>query len=220
MEYIIICDFDGTITTQDTGQALLTAFAPEKWKEYDEYVINGEMGTREALKNQYGLIKEAKQEEFDRVIDTIKIDQTFYDFYDWLKEQSIDFYILSDGFKEYIEKILQNNNLQKEEIKIIANSMKIEEGKVVMEFGTEPCSHGCANCKHSFVKELKKKNISVIYVGDGLSDILPAQIANFVFAKRGRSLESIVVENNNDKTRRIFDSFDEIKEILEKELKI
>ncbi|MBA7539696.1 hypothetical protein ES705_31977 [subsurface metagenome] len=49
MKLAIVCDFDGTITQRDTGKEILSKLTTKDWEYYDQFVISGEMGTREAL---------------------------------------------------------------------------------------------------------------------------------------------------------------------------
>lgn len=79
MSYTIFCDFDGTITLKDVGKTLLTKFSRDDWQYYDKLVINGEIGTREALIKQWGTVKANEQEIFD-VVDQISIDPSFHSF--------------------------------------------------------------------------------------------------------------------------------------------
>lgn len=208
MNFVIICDFDGTITKKDTGQALLNELADGDWKKYDELVIKGEIGTREALIKQYGLVK-TTEDEYDTIVQSIKVDETFTDFFEWIKKKNISFYIISDGFRSYIEKILRNNGIDPTEIPILSNEMEIKDNRVALKFNTEACEHGCANCKISHVKKLKERYDKVIYIGDGLSDILPAKkCADVIFARKNKDLSNIL-EGDNRLVK--FSNFNEIQ---------
>jgi len=214
MAFVVVCDFDGTITLEDTGKKLLSSLTDENWRYYDNLVIEGKMGTREALLAQYNLIKEVDIKEVEKIISSIQIDETFFAFYRWLREKNLPFMILSDGFIENIRYILKNNGIEPNEVVIKANSAEIVNGSFQISFLTDPCEHGCANCKYSHVKKLKDQGYSVVYIGDGLSDILPAQeLADYVFAKIGGDLARKLKDRNNVK---IFQDFEEIRIELEK----
>ena len=210
MNVVICCDFDGTITLIDTGKALLTNLTDKDWHYYDNLVIDGTMGTREALINQWGMIENTSIEEINKIVDNIEIDTSFIEFYDWIKENKIQFVILSDGFKTYINRIFQSNNIHvtKEDIK--SNDMELVEGKIKLNFLTPKCEHDCANCKYSHVKQFKDKGNKIVYIGDGLSDIFPArELADLIFAKENEDLAS---ELKNDSRLIVFKNFADIME--------
>ncbi len=215
MSFAVFCDFDGTITKKDTGRELLINFGKGDWEKYNELVIEGKIGTREALITQWGMFQ-ANKEQMWSVINKIEIDPSFIEFYKWLIQQSnSSFSIVSDGFKSYICDILKNNGISPEKIDIKANDMEIVNKKIVLKFLTPPCEHGCANCKYSHVLEKKKMGLYIIYIGDGLSDLLPAQLADLIFAKENKTLAKKL---KNDKRLITFNNFYEVKEELEKRL--
>ncbi|MHA1115973.1 MAG: MtnX-like HAD-IB family phosphatase [Candidatus Heimdallarchaeaceae archaeon] len=215
MSYAIFCDFDGTITLKDVGKTLLTKFSRDDWQYYDKLVINGEIGTREALIKQWGTVKANQKEIFD-VVDQISIDPSFHSFFEWVKEHNIHFIVVSDGFQEYIEEILEKEEIDSSSMDIRANNVKIVNNSLVLSFITEECEHGCANCKYSHVLDYKKKGNKIIYIGDGLSDILPArELADVIFAKEG---EDLAKKLKGDPRVIEFSNFEEIKTILEEKI--
>ncbi len=215
MNVVICCDFDGTITLTDTGKILLSNLTNEDWQYYDDLVIKGKMGTREALVIQWGMIKSTTTEEINRIVDEIEIDPAFNQFYEWTKEKGIEFLIISDGFKTYINRILHNHNIQIAETDIKSNDMELVEGKFKLKFLTPECEHNCANCKYSQVKQFKDKGRKIIYIGDGLSDILPArELADVILAKEN---EDLAKELKNDSRLITFRSFANLLEEKTKE---
>ncbi|MHA1687303.1 MAG: MtnX-like HAD-IB family phosphatase [Candidatus Heimdallarchaeaceae archaeon] len=213
MKSVIFCDFDGTITLEDTGKKILSTFTQKDWRCYDKLVIDGVIGTRDALQKQYGLIERISFEELTSIVDSIPIDPSFQSFLDWIKENGIGFIIVSDGFKQYIEEIFSSHNISYEDLDIRANSMDIIDGKVVISYLTSPCEHGCANCKYTHVKHFKDRGYKVIYIGDGLSDILPArELADLIFARAGGDL---AVKLASDERLVTYTNFDQIRKNIE-----
>ncbi len=213
MQVAIFCDFDGTITLEDTGKVLLTNLTEKDWQFYDKLVINGEIGTREALVNQWGMIEKTSMEEINNLVDQIEIDPTFIEFYDWIREKNLKFFIVSDGFRSYIDTIFKNHQIQIPQEDIKANDMKLIDNKIALEFLTSQCSHGCANCKYSHVQEIKNKGFKIIYIGDGLSDIFPSQsLADVIFAKENEDLAEVL---KNDSRLHTFSNFAGIVEVME-----
>jgi len=214
MPIAICCDFDGTITLMDTGKALLSTLTKEDWQAVDKFVINGQIGTREALIKQWGMIEHTTWEEIFTIVDTMKIDPSFYDFFNWVIEENIKFIILSDGFQKYINRILEYNEINAESFDIFANDVDLVDNKLKLTFNTPECNHGCANCKYFHVLKLKNEGYKIIYIGDGLSDILPtAELADFIYAKKN---EDLAKKLEGDSRLQVFDSFLKIKEDIEK----
>jgi len=213
MNLAICCDFDGTITLTDTGKELLDALTDKDWRSIDQFVINGEIGTRAALIEQWGMIEHTTMEEIFSIVDTIEIDPTFIDFYNWILKNNIYFIILSDGFKTYIKRILEKHKINSSELEIKSNDMELIHNKIGLQFLTNSCEHGCANCKHSHVLKIKNDFDKVVYIGDGLSDILPArELADYIFARKN---EDLALKLKTDSRLIEFSNFVEIQKFLE-----
>ncbi|MHA1667216.1 MAG: MtnX-like HAD-IB family phosphatase [Candidatus Heimdallarchaeaceae archaeon] len=213
MKVALCCDFDGTITLTDTGKELLSTFSQSDWQYYDKLVIQGKIGTRDSLLKQWATSSDVTEKDFNRIVDTIQIDPTFLEFYEWVRKKNFKFIILSDGFESYITRILLNHNISPATLDIKANNMKIINGRIKLEFLTEPCEHNCANCKYSHVQQLISEGFEVIYIGDGLSDILPAQkLAKIIFARDGDDLAKVL---KDDERLHHFSDFLQIRKTLE-----
>lgn len=216
MKFAIACDFDGTITLEDTGKLILSAFTDKDWRYYDKLVIEGKIGTREALDRQYELIENIDIHKLNQIIETVPIDPSFADFLKWVQINHIPFFIVSDGFKEYITKIFDIHDINVDSLEIYANSMTIKNNRIEISYLTPPCEHGCANCKYSHIKRYKDQNFKIIYIGDGHSDILPAkQLADIIFARKGRELAKVLTD---DQRVHVFTNFNEIIRQLQQEL--
>ncbi|MGH8979458.1 MAG: hypothetical protein ACRDWE_00350, partial [Acidimicrobiales bacterium] len=52
----VFIDFDGTITTADTGVHLLDRLAPARWKRIEREYKSGRIGSRECMERQWALL--------------------------------------------------------------------------------------------------------------------------------------------------------------------
>ena len=93
----IYCDFDGTITKEDSVNKFLEMYAPN-WMESEEKWIAGKISSRENAIIQVGLLNNVSQKQLDDYINSIEIDDYFLDFVDFVKLRNIKLTILSDGF--------------------------------------------------------------------------------------------------------------------------
>ena len=176
---IIYCDFDGTITKEDSVNKFLSLFADEKWLEVEDRWINGEIGSRQCLLEQVNLVPELPENALKEYIDSIEIDDYFVSFYNFLKKEGYELVILSDGFDFFIKETLERHNLT--EIKYFANNLTVNNNKLSIGFNSEntTCERDSGTCKCSKI-EVEK----FYYIGDGLSDACIAGKANTLFAKK------------------------------------
>jgi len=184
----IICDFDGTISVEDVNRAVSMHFGGEKTIPIMKRYRNSEIGLRESLKTQYEVMKLKEKDFQEFVINNMKIDNTFFDFYDFIISSGMELAIVSGGFINYIE-ILFNQcgkNLKDMGIKVFSNRLVVEDGVLKTEYGSVPqCNKSfgpCGICKFKYVSDYKK-DYRVIYIGDGHTDRCAAESADLVFAK-------------------------------------
>jgi 2,3-diketo-5-methylthio-1-phosphopentane phosphatase len=101
------CDFDRTILKQDVIDTLLENYASRQWFEIEKLWNEGKITTRECLDAQMALIT-ISEKELDDFLSKIEIDENFLMFVNFVKSNyNSKVYILIDGFKLFIEKILK-----------------------------------------------------------------------------------------------------------------
>jgi 2-hydroxy-3-keto-5-methylthiopentenyl-1-phosphate phosphatase len=191
---IIFCDFDGTVTKQDTIDSLLEMYANKEWHFYEEQWANNEIGSKECLEKQIGCIDNFTSVDFQNFINTVEIDETFINFYKDVLENKIPFYIISDGFRLIIESVFEKYNLPIPTI--FSNEIVIENCNLIPSFpksNPAKCLVKAGMCKCSVI-ELEKKEI--VYIGDGRSDLCASRLVKTLFAKG--KLQTLCQEINRD----------------------
>jgi len=181
--YLIICDFDGTISTADVGYELIKRFSGDGWEEIDRAYCAGMMGSKDAYTQIAALMKASQDEMGAYVLRYGGIDPYFKDFYTFCKTHGFDLVIVSDGFDFYIDAILKKHNVCN--IAYFSNVVSFhDDRRVTIEFPlrNEECDK-CGNCKRSILRQYRLTYDEIIYIGNGYSDICPAQEADVVFAK-------------------------------------
>src|SRR3989441_13109648 len=53
----VLCDFDGTITLNDTFEQILKKYATGDWKVFDQQYARGEINLQECLRKQGALVR-------------------------------------------------------------------------------------------------------------------------------------------------------------------
>ena len=179
---IIFCDFDGTITKEDTVDMLLYTFANEKWLYYEDLWEKGEIGSKECLTKQISCIDNISERDLNEFIHNIEIDEGFINFLKKIKKRNIDIYILSDGFDLIINAVLKKYKIQ--DLKIFSNGIYFNNGKLkpFYPFCNSNCIYQSGLCKCEIIKNIAKAK-KIIYIGDGRSDICPSRLADLLFAK-------------------------------------
>lgn len=201
----IYCDFDGTITKEDSVNKFLEMHAPN-WMESEKLWIEGKISSRENAIIQVGLLKNVSQIQLNDYINSIEIDDYFLDFVEFVKSNNIKLTILSDGFDLFIQKVLERYNL---DIPYYANRLIYKNGKFSIEFPyyNENCDKKSGMCKCDKVKEK-----IFCYIGDGTSDLCIASKANVLFASK--NLHKYCKENSIKHIN--FESFCDILKLLGK----
>ena len=182
MRIVVQCDFDGTITEEDVSFLLLDTFAGAKWREMWQEYTTGKIPVGTFNKKVFAMVKAARQTLLDVVFnsDRVKIRPGFRELLDHCSQKGFEFVIVSNGLIFYIEAILENLGIKGIEIFAAQNQFS-PEGIKVQYVGPDG-SEMEAGFKEAYTDLLVKRGYSVVYVGNGVSDIYPARQAIKVFA--------------------------------------
>lgn len=207
----IVSDFDGTITDRDGLYAFIQKYAKEGWEKIEQEWTEGKISSKECLIEEFKLVPNISPELIEEFIKTIKIDEYFKDFYQFLKDKSIDFYIVSDGVDYFIDKILAKYNVNN--LNIISNHGEFKNKSFEWTFPNDSknCINNAGTCKCEVLSGLHKQYKKICYIGDGVSDFCVADKADILFAKL--KLLSYCKEKNIPFTE--YSNFNDVKNKLE-----
>ncbi len=180
----IFVDFDGTITKNDVGEILFIRFGDkEKADKIVRDWIDHKINSRESWQLLCSTVENLDINEFNNFIDSQEIDESFKTFVDYCKNNNHELRILSDGLDYYIERILKKENLSF--VQRFSNKLVFDgRGGFYPEFPyTDEECHRCANCKRNHIINYSDDEDYTVYIGDGYSDLCPAQYCDFIFAK-------------------------------------
>lgn len=149
------------------------------------------------------------------LLDNISLDPGFATFYKWCLERDIPVVVLSSGMQPIIRALLTKLiGPTADKIDIISNDVDIkEDGSWDIVF------HDDSHFGHDKSLAIRPyaalpKPPTMIYCGDGVSDLSAARETDLLFAKRGRDLVSYCVKEKMPFA--VFDSFKDIHETVEK----
>lgn len=181
-ECVVFFDFDNTITPFDVLDDIIKRFSIDrKWEKFESAWKRGLIGSRQCLEGQLRSVR-VTREDLLRYASRIKIDPHFHKLSAMLEKEGIKPVILSDSFAFIIASILRKNKIKG--VRVYANSLRFHGDRLIPAF---PHRHSrCQRCAHCKKKNLLGKDIRdkiIIYIGDGHSDVCPAECSDIVFAK-------------------------------------
>ena len=200
----IFFDFDNTITTCDVLDEIIKKFSiNKKWIDLENAWAADEIGAKECLEGQLRGVRVTKK-ELCKYLTTIKFDHYFHKLLTFLQKHGVKPVILSDNFSFIIEAILKNYEIK--DVKVYANTIKFYKNRLLPSFPYDnPFCPTCAHCKKIHLTKNEQDDKLIVYIGDGHSDICPAQVSDIVFAKstllkhlKGENRECIAYKNLGD----------------------
>jgi 2-hydroxy-3-keto-5-methylthiopentenyl-1-phosphate phosphatase len=180
MKTLVQCDFDGTVTEEDTSFFLLDTFAQGDWRrllrEYKEHRISvGEFNTK-----AFSMINADKPTLVKALDNKIKVRVGFQELVNYCRRKSCRLVIVSNGLDFYIEATLKNLGLNNLEVHAARASFH-PEGMEVQYVGPDG-KRLEDGFKEAYIQSFLNLGYRVIYVGNGDSDFAPAKYAHYVFA--------------------------------------
>lgn len=236
-KYVFFTDFDGTITTRDSNDFMTDnlGYGQELRKQGNSDVLNGRKTFRDAFQEMLDSIKTPYSKCIQTLIENIKLDPGFKEFYEWARENNMPVVILSGGMEPIIRALLVHLLGEKEaaEIQIVSNQVEVRKGfrSLDEEGGWNIVYHDERYISpieapviklifHSHFGHDKSREIrpyaelpddqrpTMFYAGDGVSDLSAAKETDLLFAKKGHDLITYCVREKVPFT--IFEDWTEI----------
>ena len=206
---IIFCDFDGTITTEETAVAMMNQFAPERTAKILPEIFAQTISLKEGVPLIWESIASSQYEEMIEVSRTNKIRPGFVELLDFLDEQNIPLVVVSGGLRFMLTSILGDLCDRLEAIYAMDVDAHGEYLRVSSDFTGE-------NELLDKVKVIQQYNPEVaIAIGDSVTDLNMALSADLVFA-RSRLINYLEARQ---KSFIAWDNFFDVRDYLRKYLK-
>ena len=183
---VLYFDFDNTITLGDVLDTVIERFSvTTNWREWEAAWQEGRMTTSECLARQMGDLR-VSSVELLRFVSTVAIDPAFTEIVTFAARNEVELTIVSDNFSPLIHEILRSNGLSA--IPVLANELTFRGDVVEAHFPLrDSLCLRCAHCKAQHLRRILDR--TRIYIGDGLSDVCPALVADVLFAKDSLAAE-------------------------------
>jgi 2-hydroxy-3-keto-5-methylthiopentenyl-1-phosphate phosphatase len=181
---VIFCDFDGTITKTDNIISILKKFNPPGWKRLKNQVVNQEVSIRSGVSDMFSLLPSSLKTEIESyILHEIVIRKGFNEFVDFTKQSQIPLYIVSGGMDFFVKPVLaqfiSENQIYCNETKFDQENMRV----VWPHPCDEHCQNECGCCKPSIMRELSDPNNFNVVIGDSITDLQAAKLADLVIAR-------------------------------------
>jgi 2-hydroxy-3-keto-5-methylthiopentenyl-1-phosphate phosphatase len=182
-ERTLVVDFDGTVTEEDLLDAIASRFGdPEVYQEVEDGLDAGTMPLRDVITREFRPVRKPLEEVVRWELENVAIRPGFRELVGLARERGWRFLIVSSGFHELIEPILEREGV---DVELHANRVEARhDGWRVLWRYDDSCDACGESCKRSVVERMADGS-EVVYVGDGYSDRCAAEHADRVFARRG-----------------------------------
>ncbi|KAL8815627.1 MAG: hypothetical protein Q9223_005255 [Gallowayella weberi] len=194
---IFFTDFDGTITLHDNN----LGFGEKLRKQGNVDTLNNKVTFRDSFWEMMESVTTPFPECIRLLCENIKLDPYFKDFYQWSREKKVPVIILSSGMTPIIRSLLVHLiGPEANDIEIVSNEVVDKAGKKKdQEDGWQLKFHDDSGFGHDksltirpYVEHFATKphdpRPTMLYAGDGVSDLSAARETDLLFAKQGRDL--------------------------------
>jgi len=179
----IAVDFDGTVTEIDLLDTIARDFGdPVVYQEVEDGLHGGTMALRDVITREFEPVQRPLEEVVGWELDNVRVRDGFREFVELARERGWRVVIVSSGFHELIEPILEREGV---EVELHANRVDPRPEGWRVEWRYDSTCDSCGeSCKRSIVQALAGDD-ELIYIGDGYSDRCAAEASDRVFATRG-----------------------------------
>ena len=179
---VVFCDFDGTVTEEDTLVLLLDRFARTRadgahWRSIED---DPELPEIEKLQAEMDLLALDWPQALEYLHTVVRIRAGFQAFHDRLQARGIPLKLVSGGFVEIIEAFLPPARYPGMEL--LANRIEVQNSVWRVRPAASPKITGaCNHCKSWHLGQ--HDGHTLVYIGDGSTDFCPAGQVPVVFAR-------------------------------------
>ena len=168
----VFCDFDGTITSRDSIVFLTEYFgAGTKYRtDILESIKNGRLTVTEAIERELATVRASWEEAKSALKANISVDPSFPGFVEWCRKRGYSVAVVSSGMKPVVDLFIG-------ELGIPCFAHSVDTSPLGWRYSREK-----ENDKE-VILGAAKKNGSLIYIGDGTSDVSAIPYADILFAK-------------------------------------
>jgi len=174
---MVFCDFDGTITAQETLEGVFKRFAPDLWKPVKDKMMALEITIREGVRRILESIPSKHYPEILEYVRTVPIRPGFEELLDFLDDRKVPFVVVSGGLRDMVD--MRLGALAKRVHKIFAVNVDTGGAFLKIKSDFEGDTELVAKVDVMNLFDAKQR----VVIGDGATDINMARNGSLVFAR-------------------------------------
>ena len=179
----VICDFDDTTMLENVAEIILKEFGGNEWEVYRKQHSLKMIGLKEYQELAFKSVK-ADVTQMKAIVKQRATSRPYFKtLFDYCESHDIPLAIATLGLDFYVEAVLEREGMETLQhysatTKFIGNQMQFS-----YPYASERCWQ-TGNCKCAVIQKYRSLGYSILFAGDGNSDICPADKADTVFAHR------------------------------------
>jgi 2,3-diketo-5-methylthio-1-phosphopentane phosphatase len=137
-KFIFFTDFDGTITQRDSNDFLTDnlGYGEKLRKQGNQDVLHGRSSFRDSFQGMMDSVKTPYDQCIKTLLENIKLDPYFAEFYEWARANNMPVVVLSSGMVPIIRALLVHLvGKTAEDIQIVSNDVASRDGKDINSEG-------------------------------------------------------------------------------------
>jgi len=186
MKYVIVSDFDGTITREDSNSLLVEACGNPENARIEADFISGYMSSRDAFIQHFDAMRISLTEYIEFIESNIAITEGFDKFLEITRKLEVPMFIVTGGYHQAVTSVLGDERLSG--VEVYANNLSGEPHiKPVFRTKNPICEKAfgpCGNCKRDCIRTIRRESgRKILFIGDGITDHCAVEEADLIFAK-------------------------------------
>ena len=191
-------DYDGTMTTHECNEIVLTRFVGDAWQPLEAEAKADRMSHAECFDRQIGLIQAPRAELLGALIAEAELERGLPAFLAELEARAGRPVVVSAGMREAITTVWSRAQLPPVELHASELMGGGPQGGPPYHLSFSSVLGDCPRCgpracKGAALRALRRPGEPVLVFGDGASDLCPAREADLTFA-RGHLAERCAAE--------------------------
>ncbi|EJD44789.1 hypothetical protein AURDEDRAFT_114288 [Auricularia subglabra TFB-10046 SS5] len=187
-QFIVMSDWDGTITTFDSNDLLTDNYGMglAARRQYNIDILHGRISFREAFRAEMRSIPMPFEECKKIMVRDVRIDHGFVDFEAWCRAHDVPIVIVSSGMEPLIRAVLTANVGERDaaRIDIIANSTRVKaDGSWELVYRHPESNWGHDKSLAILPYRQLAHRPFLFFLGDGVSDLTAARHADLLLVK-------------------------------------
>jgi 2,3-diketo-5-methylthio-1-phosphopentane phosphatase len=193
--FVVVLDFDGTVTEKDIGDEVCSRFAPSSWRDIDAQWLRNEISLPEAQRRMWALARCERGQAVSYAQEVGVLRPGLDALLDGVAARGGEIWLASGGFDFYIEALLTDRTPRF--ARRFFNQTRFVDGGIDVVFPhTELACARCAVCKGRVCDAAHQVASRVIFVGDGASDRCALGRADHLCAVAGSLLAEACQASN------------------------